>query len=277
MALACLAVSLQGCGQAVIGVTSPHLGWQITRPFDMVMALAVDRDTVWVGTKNGVYAVDGKTGTVIKKLETDPPLDYVKALLVDHAGELYIGHFNGLTVFDANGYRTYTKKDGLPDNRVNALLEDRDGRLWVGTWGGIGILENGKWRTLTSADGLITDMVNVMLQDSSGGMWFGSMVAPRGGISYLKDGRWQLFSTNNGLPHNNINALIEDNSGNVWAGTGLLDRGGAVCFAPTEKGWSITKGLAEKGRVGRREGPLHFPGQRWRDVVWLGVRWDCPL
>ena len=52
-----------------------------------------------------MYQLDRQSGAVIKKLESDPALTYVKALLVDQSGLLYIGHFNGLTTYDGNSYR----------------------------------------------------------------------------------------------------------------------------------------------------------------------------
>jgi len=104
-------------------------GWQVIRPLEGVLAMVVQGDTLWAGTKEGVYALDRKSGAIIKKLKTDPPLTYVKALRIDRSGTLFIGHFNGLTSYDGANYRTYTTADGLPDNRVNALMLDRHGRI----------------------------------------------------------------------------------------------------------------------------------------------------
>ncbi len=241
--LLCFAILIPGCSPAEVPDLSP--GWQTIRPPGAVFALSIRGNTVWAGCMDGVYELDRQSGTVIKKLEFNPPLRYVKALLADQSGVLFIGHVNGLTRYNGANYQTYTQEDGLPDKRVNSLMQDRDGRLWVGTWGGAGILDRGKWHILRAADGLIDDMVNVMLQDSRGGIWLGSYMTPRGGISYLKDGVWQLFSTLNGLPHNYITSLFEDKSGNIWAGTGLLERGGAVRFVLTGTGAAILQVLTQ--------------------------------
>jgi ligand-binding sensor domain-containing protein len=247
-------------------------GWQIIRPLGGILALAIDGDVIWVGCKDGVYTIDRRSGAITSKLKHDPALIYIRSLLVDKSGALYIGHFNGLTLYDGAHFQTYTQKDGLPDNRVNALLQDRRGRLWVGTWGGAAILDNNKWQILTSADGLINNMVNVMFQDSRGDMWFGSYVAPYGGISCLKEGKWQLFSTGNGLPHNNVTSIFEDNAGSIWGGTGLLDRGGAIQFVSAETGWVIRRVLTQ--RDGLAADKVRSIFQDKDGAMWFGSEYD---
>jgi ligand-binding sensor domain-containing protein len=269
--LLCLPFAITGC---FLGNT-PHLphGWQIIRRLDGILALALDGDTVWVGCKDGVYAVNRKSGAIINKLKHSPSLTYVRSLLVDKPGSLYIGHFNGLTRYDGANFQTYTQKDGLPDNRVNALLQDHDGRLWIGTWGGAAILDNGKWQKyLTASAGLINTMVNVMFQDTHGGMWFGSYVAPYGGISYFKAGKWQLFSTKNGLPHNNVTSIFEDSAGSVWSGTGLLDRGGAIQFVSEETGVVIRCVLTR--RDGLAADKVRSIFQDKDGALWFGSEYD---
>lgn len=247
-------------------------GWTITRPPHVVLTLTVHDDILWAGGKDGVYKLDRQSGDLVEKLEGEHSFEYVKALLVDSSGALWIGHWDGLTRYDGTVWHTYTEKDGLPDNRVNALMEDREGRLWVGTWGGAAFLEGGEWNVLTSADGLTDDMVNVILQDGEGGMWFGSYVAPAGGISYFKDGKWQLFSTSTGLPHNNITSLVEDSSGKIWAGTGLNKRGGAARFGPTDTGWAIEEVITrDDGLAGEKVRSLF---QDSDGVIWFGSEYD---
>ncbi|MFC1925638.1 two-component regulator propeller domain-containing protein [Chloroflexota bacterium] len=247
-------------------------GWAVTRPPYVVLTLAVQEDTLWAGGKDGVYKLDRQSGNLIEKLEGEHSFEYVKALLVDSSGALWIGHWDGLTRYDGVTWQTYTEKTGLPDNRVNALMEDREGQLWVGTWGGVAVLEEGEWRVINSADGLADDMVNVILQDREGGMWFGSYVAPDGGISYFKDGKWQLFSTSTGLPHNNITSLLEDSSGGVWAGTGLNERGGAARFGSTGTGWAIEEVITrDDGLAGEKVRSLF---QDSDGVIWFGSEYD---
>jgi ligand-binding sensor domain-containing protein len=248
-------------------------GWQVIRPPYEVSALARQGDVIWAGGKDGVFALDQTSGALISELQDGAPFRYVRALLVDRARNLWIGHQGGLTRYDGSAFVTYGLADGLPHDRVTCLLEDREGRIWAGTFGGAAYLEGQRWQSLTAADGLLADMVNVILQDREGGLWFGSYTAPRGGLSYLKEGRWQYFTTGEGLPHNNINALLQDESGAVWVATGFYNKGGAARLLPGAGGaWSVEKIL------GRDEG---MPGAKVRSIyqdqqgnLWFGSEYD---
>jgi len=247
-------------------------GWQIIRPPSDIHALAEQGNIIWAGGKDGLFQLDLLSGELIAEVIFDPPLEHVRALLVDDQGALWVGHQTGLSHYKDGVWQTYTQEDGLPDNRVNALMLDDAGYLWVGTWGGAAIRDGGGWRLLTQADGLLDDMVNVMLQDRHGGIWFGSYVAPRGGISYLKDGDWQYFDTDNGLPHNNVTSLVETNDGYIWAGTGLFDRGGTCQFAFSEAGWQIAQVLIrEDGLAGEKVRSIF---QDNAGVLWFGSEYD---
>lgn len=267
-----LGISAPGCMMPTIFQQKLQPGWQIICPSSAISALAVQGDIIWAAAENDVYCIDRRSGTIVKKLGCNPPLEYIKALLPDRSGGLFIGHFNGLTYYDGATFRTFTNKDGLPDNRVNALLEDADRRLWVGTWSGAAIRQAAGWRTLKVADGLADDMVNVLLQDSKGGMWFGSYVAPAGGISYLNNNQWQVFSTRDGLPHNDITSLIECRDGTVWAGTGFSDHGGAAQFLLTNSGCKIQRTLTYRdGLAGNKVRSLL---QDRDGALWFGSEYD---
>ena len=270
----CTLVTLQGCSFS--GNSNKKLpdGWLVIPHLSAVQAIAVYGDTIWAGCEDGVYQINRQSGAIVQKLKSNPPMTYVKALLVDKSGVLYIGHFNGLTRYDGANYQTLTTKDGLPDNRVNALLFDKLGRLWVGTWGGAAYLDNNRtWHVIKAANGLIDNMVNVLFQDNRGGMWFGSYVAPRGGVSYLRDdGTWQLFSVANGLPHNDVTSIIQDDSGNVWVGTGFLYQGGAARFEFIEKSVVIQQVLTQHD--GLAGGKVRSEFEDKDGVMWFGSEYD---
>jgi ligand-binding sensor domain-containing protein len=247
-------------------------GWNIIRPPREVSAMIEAGDVIWAGGQEGVFLIDRKKGVLIKKLNPLKPITYVRALYLDDKGSLWIGHQDGLTVYDGNTFRTYTEKDGLPDRRVNCLMRSSDGSLWVGTWGGAAAFNGKDWRVISKAGGLMEDMVNVMLEDSRGGLWFGHYVAPRGGISCLKDGKWQYFSITNGLPHNNVTSLMEDKSGWVWAGTGFSERGGSCGFVFSTDKWIIQEVLTkEKGLAGEKVRRIY---QDKRGVYWFASEYD---
>jgi ligand-binding sensor domain-containing protein len=247
-------------------------GWSIVRPPSDVDALAFGKDSLWAGGKEGVMHLDLQSGKGFDTFECDEKLEYVRALLVDEDGTLWIGHNKGLSRKDANGCVTLTKKDGLPDIRINALLRDRAGQLWVGTWGGAAVLSGGTWRTISTREGLLVDMVNVIMEDTQGGMWFGSAVAPQGGLSILVDGHWQYLTRAEGLPHNNIQAVVQDKQGAVWAATGLLDRGGTVRLTQSSNQWSISQVFDSQNGLAGNKGRSLLVDQAGR--LWVGSEYD---
>jgi ligand-binding sensor domain-containing protein len=190
----------------------------------------VDGPRIWAGGVDGVFGIDRGTGAIVESVVCDVAMAHVRTLHKDARGALWMGHAAGLSRKDSEGCKTFTRADGLPDDRVNAMMVDGKGRLWVGTWGGAAILEDGHWSAMRATDGLADDMVSVMMADHRGFLWFGSAVAPRGGLTICREGACRVFDTSRGLPHNAINALVETREGDVWVATGLLSRGGAVRF-----------------------------------------------
>jgi ligand-binding sensor domain-containing protein len=253
----------------------PPPGWTVICPPVNVMTLERQGDTVWAGGMDGVFEIDAKTRTVRRKIESAPPLSYVKDILIDGQGGVWIAHFAGLSRWDGKRLVTYTTEDGLPDNRVNALATDREGSLWVGTWGGVAIIRGrdfSRIETITSTQGLLHNMVNVILCDSRGEMWFGSHVAPAGGISLYRDGRWRYFTVKEGLPHNDITSFLEQAPGKIWAGTGYFEHGGAVLFTGNRDSWRIERILTkEDGLAGWRVRTI-FPDSA--GDLWFGSETD---
>jgi ligand-binding sensor domain-containing protein len=250
----------------------PLPGIAVIRPPHEVYTLALQGETVWAGGREGLFAIERKTGALRRQVSADVPLRYVRALLVDPDGALWVGHPEGLTRIEGESARTFTKKDGLPDDRVNCLMLDSKGRLWAGTWGGAAFRENGAWRTLTTKEGLLDDMVNVALEAADGSLWFGSFTAPRGGLTVLHGGKSQHFTTRNGLPHNNVNGILQDSSGAVWVATGYLDRGGLCRFVRGSDGWRLDAVLTEKEGLAGAKARSVF--QDRHGLYWIGSEYD---
>ncbi len=241
--------------------------------FDILLAntdictLSIDKDTLWAGGSDGLYKIN------MNDLTSKKVGDYKFVRVVLVIGDnLWVGHEDGLTCI-GDSIKTFTTKDGLPDNRVNALMSDRDKHLWVGTWGGAAVFFDKAINTYTTKNGLLADMVNVLMQDSHGGIWFGNYVAPRGGISILYNDKWQYFTTDNALLHANVNAIIQRSDKRVVAGGGLYTKGGGTYFAFENGKWvkntTITK--ATNGLAGEKVRSLFEDSQ---NRLWVGSEYD---
>lgn len=248
-------------------------GWSVFLPSEDILSLANIGERVWAGGRDGLFAIDRPSAAVTSEQRDSRPFTYVRALLADPDGTLWIGHDAGLARRDSTVPPRYTDQERLPGRAVYALARDASGRLWAGTDRGAAVLEGGAWRPVT--DGLMDPLVFSLLADTFGGVWFGSYVAPRGGLFVRNAHNSQRFSVQDGgLPHNNVTALCVLSDSVVWAGTGLIDRGGVAEFIrrPQEGGWiagrTITKG---DGLAGEKARSIF----RSRDgVVWVGSEYD---
>lgn len=249
-----------------------HPGVTVFRPPHEVSALALWRGKLWAGGRDGLFALDKKSGALQPFPEPDVPLRYVTALLAQKGVGLWIGHPEGLTLFDGKTFKTFTVKDGLPDKRVNCLLLDSRGTLWVGTWKGAVAFNRSPKRVLNRESGLADDMVRVMMEDDLGELWFGSYVAPGGGLSIPLGGGWKPFSVRDGLPHDNVTSLFQDAAGYVWVGTGLLDRGGCAVFQRYGAGWKLERVYKKKDGLAGEKVRAVF--QDSRRVYWIGSEYN---
>lgn len=154
-------------------------------------------DTLWVGTRNGLNAMDRriKTFTVYRHDPGDAHSlshNSILSLLEDRAGDLWIGTNGGglnRLLRETGRFARYTNDPSDPaslsHNTVNALYQDPAGVLWVGT-------DNGLNRLTTipdpqKDDGSITEFIRYYQSD--------------------------------GLPNDHIAGILGDRQGNLWLST----------------------------------------------------------
>ena len=121
--------------------------------------------------------------------------DSVTAVLVDHLGNIWVGSYGGLDLFDPKTgkfrhYESTQDPSSLSSRMVRAIYEDREGTLWIGTgfpWdydrtdGGLNRLDR-KSGTFTryrhdpnDPHSLINNKVRAIFEDSKGNFWIGTM------------------------------------------------------------------------------------------------------
>lgn len=94
------------------------------------------RGQLWVGTSNGLNAVDRTRGVVARYLEQDGlPSASILAILGDSAGRLWVSTSRGISRLDpaTGSFHAYTVRDGLQDETfTQARCAPADGRLYFG-------------------------------------------------------------------------------------------------------------------------------------------------
>ncbi len=112
------------------------------------MCLHSDKsDTVFIGSFDGFYKVDTATkkarGHFTNRRNTQNlKQGFVTQIYKDRKGRLWIGHNQGLTIWDTSRDSMYylDKKSGLCDNMIRAILEDNDGHIYASTSNGLSII-----------------------------------------------------------------------------------------------------------------------------------------
>jgi len=147
---------------------------------------------------------------------------YVTSVFEDSKGHLWFGTLEkGIAKYDGNTLKYFTKKDGLPTNRVTGIIEDSKGDFWLATGEGVSKF-NGK--TFTSfpvnKNDFYRNMISQLFIDSEDTFWVGTW----GGV-YKFDGKSfthfpipypKVETTINEDTKNWITEIKEDSKGNIW-------------------------------------------------------------
>jgi len=221
-------------------------------PSSFVRALVEDgRGQLWAGTRNGIAVLEGdrfrtlpglrgarvyafaplpgrgmlvatREGLVhydegIQRRYSVPeglPDEFVRALLVDPAGGVWVGTRSGVVRWEG-GRIVPVAEPLLARANVTAMARDARGRLWVGTnFGGALIHDSAGTQKLSSATGLSDETIWALARDADGRMWVGTngdgayRVSPAGAI--------ERFGAAQGLLNPFIWQVLVDQRGRVW-------------------------------------------------------------
>jgi ligand-binding sensor domain-containing protein len=146
-----------------------------------------DDGTLYIGTWSGLNKLSpDRTSITTYGLQTENRAglssDHVISLHMDTDKKLWIGTFGGgLNVLDirSGDLKSYTEKDGLPNNVVFGILEDGDNNIWVSTNNGLAKLNkaNEQFRSYDASEGLQSNEFywGASYKNSDGSMMFGGV------------------------------------------------------------------------------------------------------
>lgn len=200
---------------------------------------------VWIGTyRSGLYKLDTKTGKTLNWThKKDEPKslsnNYISSIVEDDFGNLWIGTFNGLNLFNPNKSNTHFVKyffdknnpNSLSDNIIWGIAESKSekNKLWLGTANGLTILntetKNFSRINIPNPDNLQfgngTGTVVEEIVDGESVIWINSYA---GMLRYnVTRNRFDRFLSDkdnpNSLTSNQVNNIIKDRSGVMWIAT----------------------------------------------------------
>ena len=209
------------------GETGFRSGWRILRPPHDVNALTTYDGLVLAGGRDGVVAFDPDSVAAIELPPNLPEMSYVKALLVESNGRLWIGHRGGLTNYDGMAWETLAADPAAAPGPIATLIETRDGRLLAGGEAGLAeVTENG-FDPIALPAPFGQESISALFEDAQHRLWIGLSSPTRGGL-LVRDGMdWQVLGSENGLVHTTINAIEADSAGHILVASGYSGRGGA--------------------------------------------------
>ena len=176
------------------GHAFPWTSWAIGA---IVKAIALDGDTAWVGTSQGLIKFNTKTEQQITFTQADGlRSDRILTLSFDKQKNLWAGtNGGGMLKYNGKKWTSYDKSSGLVDEYVWSIVFDPDGTQWIGTWYGVNKVSRAKWAAYTIRDGVANEWVYVILSDRDGAKWFGT----EGGINRFDGKTWQTWTHKDGL------------------------------------------------------------------------------
>lgn len=185
-------------------------------------------DRMWVGTSNGIFVLDRRTGRLEAHHTASDRLfdNLVRTLMFDMHGRLWVGTFgSGLAVYDRR-MRTvarYSASDSLRSNEINYLHQDRHGNVWVATGEGLVRIDPSNMSIEACLDresGLANDHIRAISEDSQGNIWFSTNV----GIGCVRcDGTICNFDHRDGVT-----------AGNFSSNSVARAADGLTCFGSTQ-------------------------------------------
>lgn len=149
--------------------------------------------------------------------------NYIRSLLEDSKGNLWIGTIEELTQFDKKQkkiVRIESSNDSMRiEGLLNCIVEDKKGRIWAGTNNGLNLIIDGKHiRRYTKNDGLPNNIVNGILEDGRGYLW----LSTTNGISKFDPVKhtFKNYDVNDGLLSNEFkpNACFKNKEGQFFFG-----------------------------------------------------------
>ncbi len=276
---------------ASAATADPTNRWTHWQLFTVVRSLAVDGDSIWVGTDHGlmrfypktqdkeVYGTqDGLLSSVVLFVKVAPD----KRVWAGTAGG-GLSSFDGArwTFYTPYGYGTslnygatwtsWPQGRGIGDLWVYNVAFDPKGTMWAATWKGLSRFDGNGFHTFTVKDGLVDKWVYTLAIDRDGRIWCGT----EGGVSRYNPksakGAWVSWTNHDGVGAPAPPVTPENTEASYYAGSAAGGRhhaaGGPKDISrPVNPNYISSSLFDREGRlwVGTMGGGLaRFDGRAW--------------
>ena len=219
---------------------------------NMIYAMAVDKNDLWLGTENGLIIFDSHTYNA--HIISPKPREMfglsdksVRSVMIESNGIYWLGTYQGgVNKFDRNlplfNHKVFNAFDpqGLKASTVTSFAQYDSKSVFIGTDnGGLQVFntETGLFKSYSINEGKNgNDRLSILAMKyaSDGKLWIGTF---QKGLFILdpKSGKYEHVTAGSGKDHlsgNDIFAIEEDQKGRIWIG---LNGGGVDIYDPKSK------------------------------------------
>jgi ligand-binding sensor domain-containing protein/serine phosphatase RsbU (regulator of sigma subunit) len=180
------------------------------------------RETIWIGTQNGVYRLRNDSVIPFKSISVLNE-SAVWDILVDKNNNVWFATLqNGLILFQPQSKQTkhYTAKNGLSNDLVFSLNEKPDGEIFAGTQFGLNIIDQ-NFNARKASEIRTNDNISIrcITRDAENVYYFGTDAEGIFKHNFNTQISEVKFNLQNGLTSNPILSCLKDREGNLWIGT----------------------------------------------------------
>ncbi|MFW6244898.1 MAG: two-component regulator propeller domain-containing protein, partial [Fibrobacterota bacterium] len=140
--------------------------------------------------------------------------DTVTALAMDASERLWVGTVSGLWRYDDKQWVRFSRKDGLPSERIVSIASNRRGDVAIATDKGLALMKDLEWKTYTVKNGLIDPYVTAVEFGASDKLYIGS----NKGLVCKTGDEFTVLDTTSGLLSQKVSALFFDSKRRLWIG-----------------------------------------------------------
>ncbi|MBN2273046.1 MAG: SpoIIE family protein phosphatase [Bacteroidales bacterium] len=230
------------------------------------------KHNIWVGhwdqdkSKGGLTRI-GPDGLKVFNTHNGLHDNQIWCIAEDVEGNILIGTTDhGLDIFKGEQFISYSKNDGLRNDRVNAILQDSQGQIWFGTEEGISVYNNeesGVFVHYNQTTSSISNQISFLKKDRNENIWIGTYDE---GLLLYDFKRKQFISQpafNSTLGHQ-ITAMEVDKNNHLWVGTQV----GLMEYDLTEHRYIQTHDQGNTGLPGSNISALFCDNE---NALWVGA------
>lgn len=224
---------------------------------------------LWFTTFDGLVRFDGVKFTVFDKNNTKGIAgNRFSILFAETDGTLYFGtEDSGLTVYRDGIFRTFTKADGLPSDKINYFRRDINGELFTVTANGNFYLRDGKI-VPTNETGVADNAFNYLSPTKNFWLYENDKIR-----QITPDKREIIYPIKIDFFNEMLSGInpFEDSKGNLWIGdlSGVYRLKDGIFDKLTEKD-GFQKGTLLRPFVEDEDGGIWF-GSSWADTKKIGL------